>query len=478
MPYALRETPLVRSEDVVGASLRVPLLDGTQARSINLDNAASTPALRPVRDVVNELLDVYSSVHRGTGYKSQLCTRIYEQAREIVGRFVGARAGQHTVIFTKNTTEAINKLARRIPFKPGHVVITSEIEHHANDLPWRRVAQVVYARTDDHGALDEGHVAELLRRYAGRVRLVAVSGGSNVTGTIPAIHRLAVLAHAAGAEIAVDAAQLAPHRAIDLGGLADPAHIDYVAFSGHKLYAPFGGGALVGRADTFAEGAPDLVGGGAVATVTAEDVVWAEGSARDEAGTPNVIGAVSLAAAINVLESIGLDAIAAHEAELTAYALQRLAEVPGLRIYGDSDPAHAAERLGVIPFALEGFDHRLVAAILSHEYGIAVRAGSFCAQPYVRRLIGHEAGAAVGCGQDAPAQTPLPTGLIRASFGLYNTLADVDILVAGLSAVAQGEIRGEYVADGHGGFQPTNSGEWEKALGNWSKSVLAQASRL
>lgn len=454
----LSETPLVRLEAVVGAALHVPVLDGTTVRSVNLDNAASTPALRSVQEAVYGVLEWYSSVHRGTGFKSQLCTRLYEQARTVVGHFVGARDGQHTTIFVKNTTEALNKLSRRIPFRPGDVVITTELEHHANDLPWRRVAEVVHARVTSDGALDEGYVAALLRHYAGRVRLLAVSGGSNVTGEIPAIHRLAVLAHAAGAEIAVDAAQLAPHRRIDLGDLSDPAHLDYVAFSGHKLYAPFGSGALVGRADTFAEGAPDLAGGGSVTTVTADDVVWADGPARDEAGTPNITGALALAAAVTTLERIGLHAIAEHEAALTAYALERFGELPGLRLYGDNNPARASERLGVLPIALEGYDHRLVAAILSYEYGVAVRAGSFCAQPYVRRLLDHDDAATVGCGQDGDAQSGKPTGLVRVSFGLYNTFADVDRLVAGLTAIARGTYCGEYGSDGHGGFQPLG---WE-----------------
>ena len=234
------------------------------ARLINLDYAASTPALRVVQQTVNRFLGWYSSVHRGAGFPSQLSTRVYEEAREMVGAFVGARADQHVVIFGPNTTWALNKLARRIPFAPSDVVVSTELEHHANDLPWRQVAHVVYIRIDAQGRLDEDHYAYLLRRFAGRVRLVTVSGASNVTGVIPPIHRLAEQAHAAGAEIAVDCAQLAPHRAIDIGDLADPAHLDYVAFSGHKLYAPFGAGALVGRRDTFAHGVPDTVGGGTV----------------------------------------------------------------------------------------------------------------------------------------------------------------------------------------------------------------------
>jgi selenocysteine lyase/cysteine desulfurase len=424
-------------ELLAGQDIRVPLRDGRARRPINLDHAASTPALLGVRATVERFLDFYSSVHRGAGFTSQLSTRAYEDARAVVGRFVGARDGQHVTIFTPNTTAALNKLARRLAFAPGDVVISTALEHHANDLPWREVAQVAHARCDDAGRLDEDHVAALLSRHAGRVRLLAVSGGSNVTGHLPNLPRLARLAHAAGAQIAVDAAQLAPHRPIDIGDLQDPEHLDYVAFSGHKLYAPYGAGALVGRRDTFATGAPDQVGGGTVRRVTPDTVEWADAPARDEAGTPNVVGAVALAAAVLELERIGLGAIAAHEAALTARALRRLAAVPGLRIYGDANPARAGERLGVIPFALEGVDHRLVGAILSCEYGIAVRCGAFCAHPYVQHLLGAE----------AACQGERPNGLVRASLGLASSEADLDALGDALNAIARGAHSADYALD-------------------------------
>jgi cysteine desulfurase / selenocysteine lyase len=439
---------------LAGQQIRVPLRDGRTVRPINLDHAASTPPLHAVRATVERFADWYSSVHRGAGFTSQLATRAYEEARDVVGRFVGARAGQHAVIFGPNTTWALNKLARRLPFAPGDIVITTELEHHANDLPWRQVARVVYARCDEHGRLDEEHVVELLRRHASRVRLLALTGGSNVTGHIPDIYRLAELAHAAGAEIAVDAAQLAPHRQLDIGDLADPAHLDYVAFSGHKLYAPYGSGALVGRRDTFARGVPDQVGGGTVRHVTPDAVEWADVPARDEAGTPNVVGAVALAAAVIELERLGLEAIAAHEAALTARALERLRRVPGLRLYGCADPARAAERLGVIPFALEGVDHRLVGAILSCEYGIAVRCGAFCAHPYVQRLIGGDASCE---GNGAP-------GLVRASFGLATTEEDIDTFGAALADIAARASHADYAID------PADGAYWPRG---WRPNTAA-----
>jgi selenocysteine lyase/cysteine desulfurase len=419
---------------LVGSDLPIPRQHGLPRPAIQLDYAATTPALAVVQATVERFLQVYGSVHRGAGLKSQATSAAYEEARQIVGRFVGARPQQHQVIFTRNTTEALNLLAHRLIFRPGEVIISSELEHHANDLPWRRVAPVVYVRTTADGAFDESHYVALLRQYAGRVRLVAVTGGSNVTGHIPAIHHLAALAHAAGAEIVVDAAQLAPHRAINIGDLDDPRHIDYIAISGHKLYAPYGVGALIGRADRFATGEPLLVGGGSIRRVTPHDVTWADGAAREEAGTPNALGAVALAAACHALQTLRLDAIAAHERDLTAYALDHLARVPALWIYGDPDPATAETRLGVIPFCIEETDPHLVAAILSYEYGIAVRSGSFCAQPYVRRLLEVER---AGCEQGE-------AGLVRISFGLGTTIADIDTLVVALRAIAAGDYAGLY----------------------------------
>jgi cysteine desulfurase/selenocysteine lyase len=445
MPSTTTTPDLNLRHQIVGHETCVPLLSGAMVPPINLDHAASTPALRAVQSTVDRLLGWYSSVHRGTGFASQVCTHAFEEARAVVGRFVGARAGQHVVLFGPNTTWALNKLARRIAFRPGEIVLCSELEHHANDLPWRQVAQVAYIRAGARGELDEEHAAYLLKQHAGRVRLVAVTGASNVTGHIPAIGRLAALAHAAGAEIAVDCAQLAPHRPIDLGDLSDPEHLDYVAFSGHKLYAPFGGGALVGRRATFAAGEPEAAGGGTVRRVTPDSIEWADAPARDEAGTPNLVGAVALAAAALEIQRIGFASITAHEAGLTAYALWRLAGIPGVRIYGDPEPARAHERLGVIPFAVEGADHRLAAAVLSYEHGVAVRSGAFCAHVYVQRLLDDSA---ADCGPQTKS-----AGLLRASIGLGTTREHIDALADGLAAVSRGS-HAAYQLDAEGAFRP------------------------
>jgi selenocysteine lyase/cysteine desulfurase len=292
-------------ERIVGLDEEIPLLDGRLVRYINLDNAASTPALCEVLDAVQRFLPYYSGVHRGTGFKSRLSTTAYDEAHSAIARFVGADPLAATVIFGKNTTEAINKLAFRYPLTPHQVVLSTVMEHHSNDLPWRRRAQVVRAGVTRDGRLDEDDVDRLLAEYGERVALLTVSGASNVTGFVQPIHRLARKAHAVGARILVDAAQLAPHRRIDVKAPGDPEHLDYVALSAHKMYAPFGTGALVGCPDTFLDGPPEHQGGGTVDVVTPTDVYWAGLPGREEAGSPNVV-------VVEMLERIARDDYCGH----------------------------------------------------------------------------------------------------------------------------------------------------------------------
>jgi cysteine desulfurase / selenocysteine lyase len=433
----------------IGLDVEVPLLNGQKRPYINLDNASSTPSFLSTHETVNNFLQYYSSVHRGTGFKSQLSTHVYEQARQVVLGFVGADPSVHVCIFVKNTTEAINKLARRFPFEPDrNVVLVSGMEHHSNDLPWRSMAETVHIALDSSGGLDERDFDEKLSLYGRRVALVSITGASNVTGIITPIHRLAEKAHRVGAKIAVDSAQLAPHRKIQMLPVEDPRHLDYVAISAHKMYAPFGSGALVGLKETFEKGEPDMQGGGTVEIVTLDDVVWAGSPDRDEAGSPNLVGAVALAAAADQLETLGMDIVAGHEASLTEYALRRLKEIPGLRIYGDQNPSRAPERLGVIPFMLENVPQFLVAAVLGHEFGIGVRSGCFCAHPYVIHLLDLSPSESekVRNNMLAGDKSKMP-GLIRASFGLYNTTGDVDTLVDALACITREEYAGKYVQD-------------------------------
>lgn len=440
-------TPLDFRQLFVGLDTEVPLLDGSQRRYINLDNAASTPSLTSVLDTITQFMHYYSSVHRGTGFKSQISTHAYEESRLIVMRFVGADPSTHTCIFGKNTTEAINKLARRFPFtSQRNIILTSGMEHHSNDLPWRAAARTIHVNLTADGHLDEAEFDSKLSLYKDQVALVTITGASNVTGLLNPIYRLAQKAHAIGAQICIDCAQLAPHRTVEMRSLEDPTHLDYVTISAHKMYAPFGTGALIGRRDTFEEGDPDQTGGGTVEIVTLDSVVWAEPPDREEAGSPNTVGAVALAAAVRQLEHIGMQNVAAHEAALTAYALHQMNSIPGIQIFGDQDAVRALDRLGVIPFKLAGVSHFLAAAILGYEFGIGVRSGCFCAHPYILHLLGLSPKEANHVRQDMLAgnRSNMP-GLVRASFGLYNNKEEIDALVEALRRITTNRYRGSYV---------------------------------
>ena len=440
-----RSNQLNLQDRIVGLDQLVPLLDGRLVPYVNLDNAASTPAMRDVMDTIQRFVPYYSSVHRGTGFKSRVSTAAYDQAHEIIARFVGADPEINTVVFGKNTTEAINKLSYRLPITDDAVVICTEMEHHSNDLPWRRMAKMVHVKVTPDGKLDEDDYDRQLDQYAGRIALVTVAGASNVSGFIQPIHRLARKAHDAGALILIDAAQLAPHRRVDIKPDDDPEHLDFIALSGHKMYAPFGTGALIGPKEIFLQGAPEYPGGGTVDVVTLDDVHWAGMPDRDEAGSPNVVGAVAMAAAAKALMEIGMDNIAAHEEELIAYTLERLGQIPGIRVYGQSDPAKAAEKVGTIPFNLDGVSHFLLAAILGYEGGIGVRSGCFCAHPYVIRLLQlDEEHARSWRNQMLRGDKSNMPGMVRASFGCYNNTGDVDRLVEMLERIARGDYQGDY----------------------------------
>lgn len=450
------QTKSIHDLRVVGLEQEVPLVNGGLTRYINFDNAASTPSFECVNQRIQEFLPFYSSVHRGTGYKSQLSTRLYDEAHDNVAHFFGADTSTNTVIFTKNTSEAINKLSYRFPLTESDVVLCTQMEHHSNDLPWRAKAQTIHIGLTEEGALDMAHLALLLNKYSARVKLVCVSGASNVTGFIQPIHQIARMAHAVGAKIVVDAAQLAPHRAIDIKADKDPEHIDFLIVSAHKMYAPFGIGVLIGPKDLFLQSAPEYSGGGTVSAVTLDDIIWAGLPDREEVGSPNVVGAIAFSAALEELQSIGMDQIAHHENELTRYALSELKKIESITLYGSTNEEQVHNRVGVIPFNISGISHFKVAAALSYEWGIGVRNGCFCAHPYVVNLLKLDTNQVDKwrreLQQGYKAEMP---GMVRISFGCYNTFDDVDYLIKALSKIASGEFSCAYkVNPANGEYTP------------------------
>ncbi|MBE3591026.1 MAG: cysteine desulfurase [Firmicutes bacterium] len=375
-------------------------------RLVYLDNAATSQKPRAVIDAV---ADYYrrsnANVHRGLHQLAAEATEQYEAAREKVRAFIHAPDASG-VIFTRNATEAINLVAyswARKNLKEGDAILLTVAEHHSNLVPWQLVAQETgarlrYIRLTEDGRLD---LSELDRLLEG-VRLVSVAHASNVLGTVHPVETLARAAHAAGAKILVDAAQSAPHMPLDVQAL----DCDFLAFSGHKMLGPMGIGVLWARPEILEAMDPFLGGGEMIGVVGLESSTWREIPWKFEAGTPNVAGAIGLAAAIDYLERLGMENVRRHEEELITYAYRRLEEVPGIELYGPRDG-----RAGLIAFNLEGIHPHDVSQVLDQE-GVAVRAGHHCCQPLMREL--------------GVAAT------VRASFYIYNDRDDADVLVDAL----------------------------------------------
>ncbi|MFF8270727.1 aminotransferase class V-fold PLP-dependent enzyme [Streptomyces sp. NPDC016562] len=430
---------------VLGRDVTVPLVTGGEVTYAALDYAASAPALQRVWDDVAAYAPYYGSVHRGAGYLSQLSTDLFEQSRVTVAEFLDCRPCDQ-VVFTRSTTDSLNLLAAVLP--AGCQVFVFETEHHASLLPWAD-AEVTYLnapRTPDEA------VATLERALADRTAsaeggygpaLVCVTGASNVTGELWPVKELAAAAHAHGARIVLDAAQLAPHHPVSVQDL----DVDWVAFSGHKLYAPFGSGVLAGRADWLQEAEPYLAGGGASRTVARRedggvDVEWHTTAARHEAGSPNVIGVYSIASACRALTEAGFESLVAREQHLIAKVREGLAQVPAVRVlslFGDDAP-----RVGVISFVVDGWNSSHFAAALSAEYGIGVRDGLFCAHPLVRTLLGSEPQAQGECGAPEAAPGERSLNAIRVSFGAGTPDEHVDRFVRAVRELVENGAQWQY----------------------------------
>jgi len=376
---------------------------------IYLDNAATT---QKPRQVIDSLVDFYTNtnanVHRGVHTLSVESTDLYEGARERIGRFIGARSPEE-LVFVRNTTEGLNLVAvswGRANLKPGDEILATTLEHHSNLVPWQRVAQETGARirlihlTAD-GTVDMDDLSQLI---SPRTRVVAIAHASNVLGTISDLAYVSELAHNVGAIVVADGAQSVPNIPTDVYALG----VDFLAFSGHKVLGPYGIGGLWGRLELLEEMPPFLGGGGMIREVFDDRATWAPLPEKFDAGTPNVADSIALGVAMDYLSDLGMANVRAHEIELAGYALERLAAIPDISVYGPMDPTI---RTGVVSFNLDGV-HPHDAGTVLDEAGIAVRAGHHCCQPLHRYL-------------DVAAT-------LRASFYIYNTRDEVDALIDAL----------------------------------------------
>ena len=392
---------------------------------IGFDNAATTPAFKAVAEEVHNRLEMYGSIGRGFSEKSNESTDIYEGTRDKILDFLGADRGTYTCFYTNSTTDGLNKLASALITSKNDLVLTTRIEHHANDLSWRERCKVDWAEVNkSDGRVNYDQIEKKLKNYKGKVKVVSISAASNVTGYVMDVHRVAKLAHKYGAMIVADGAQIVAHRKFEMIGDPDDPDddIDFIAFSAHKMYSPYGGGAVVGLKKELYKHMPTFYGGGTVQIV---GDTWVDYKEHDvavyEAGSPNYPGVVGLGKAVEVLNDVGFDAIRAHEKELNRRLIDGLKKYPTIKIYGDSE--NIDDRVGVITFNPSYVNTQLLAEELSKIGAVATRRGQFCAHPYVWRLMGIPDSELEGYEGCASAKTP---GMLRISFGIYNTVEEVD----------------------------------------------------
>jgi cysteine desulfurase / selenocysteine lyase len=429
-----------------GDTLMVQTLTGETVRYVNLDNTATTPAFHEVCEAVNEFATYYGSIHRGSGYKSYFSTWLYEQARARIGEFVGIDPGYHQILFSANSTTAINKAARILRLSKMDEILVSAIEHSSNDLPWRQCATIRRFQVNDDNTIDLASIESELKRPGSRVKIIAVSGASNVTGYVPPVHEVARIAHSFGVPVFIDCAQLAPHRRISMGMESDPEHLDFVSFSGHKMGAPYGAGVLVCPSKYLSSSdlPSDEPGGGTAELVTDEEVFWSPSPERYEAGTPNALGVIALAKAVEVITHVGWDCIRQHETDLWRRACQGLKRIPGIELY--VDPDKSLDHTPVLPFNLPGYPHGIVAAILGFEYGIGVRHGRHCADNLILRLLRYSREKRDKAIREAidNRRTTRIYGVVRPSIGICNRDEDIDRLIEAVHRIAVGGTKFEY----------------------------------
>lgn len=466
--------------DFLGLSTEYLLDSGRMARRHYLDSAASSLMMGTAFDVGRQFLMHYANTHSTVHFAAQISTQSLRWACDRVLDFVGADKEEYVCIFHgSGVTGCSNRLARSLgtlrPQRP--VVLVSLMEHHSNDLPHRRHSALVdhiplVLEGGAHGPVCIDQLERQLEKYRGKVNYVAVTGVSNVTGMINPIHDIAELAHRAGAYVVVDGAQMIAHMPVRLKCAERPERdIDCFLFSGHKVYAPGSPGVLVMKKALLANTEPGELGGGIVEDVYRDAYkILPNLPDREQAGTPNIVGAVVLASVLEVLDQVGMAKVFEHERNLTETVLGRLKGVSGINIYGHEDTTRYP-RVGSVAFNLEAYDHGFVAAILNDYHNVAVRSGCFCAHPYVRELIANDLWDIDMSGKsdaDAEFQLNLRRGMVRASFALYTNEQDIDALIEGLHDISAN--KDAY----HAQYQPHEDGTYRTKLVHHTSDRLFQ----
>ena len=447
----------------IGLDTEYPTADGKRGPRIYLDSAASTLMLEPAFEVGHEFLVHYASTHSDLHHSARGASEAYQWAHQRVLKFVGASEDKYCCFFAgSGATAGFNRMAASLSrARPErNIVLVSEMEHHSNDLPHRyHSARVIHVpcmgEFERYGGIDMDKLAEIFDQHGDKINYIAVTGASNVTGAITPLAEIAKLAHAVGAYLVVDASQMIAHAPVSM----DEIDIDVLVFSGHKIYAPGSPGAVIAKSDLLESIKPAELGGGMV-----DDVYLAEYMPthtlpdREEAGTPNIVGAIMLGAVLDLLNRVGMDKIREKEIDLIDFVWKGLLDIEGVSVYGP-DPAEIP-RTGTIAFNIKGFDHGLTAAAINDYHNIQVRNGCFCAHPYVRELLKRELWD-MDIDPDAlnsEADIERKRGMSRASLGLYTTKADLEALLVAVRDLAgrREEILSLYEPVGSNGYRHKN----------------------
>ena len=391
------------------------------------------PPFKETLKEVEEFLQTYGTLHRGAGPHANITYKKTEEAIQTIKKFLNVRKDQ-SLIFTSNTSSAINLLSRLLKLKKNDVVITSIIEHTSNNLPWKfGTGKTIYVNAFEDGSLDYEDLEKKVKENSKHLKIIAITGASNLTGHIPDINRISNLAHKHGALLFVDAAQLAPHRRIDMRNQG----IDALAFSAHKVYAPFGLGILA-LPQKILETSPVDPGGGSIDMISETNVIWAPASIRHQTGTWNVTGIIAIAKSCKILLDAGWNKIVQHEKELVKYAAEQLATVQGITLYVSPEKYIKEDRIGTFSFNLDGYHHSLLSAILENEYGIETRAGTICNHRLVRKYFKIDEKTQKQIEDKIKKGNRLASyGIVRASLAIHNTKEDIDALVSALKSISK-----------------------------------------
>ncbi len=448
----------------IGRDTAYPTVNGKSGPRRYLDSAASTLMMGPAFEVTREFLEHYASTHSKLHYAARGASEAYDWAHQRVLKFVGAGEEQYSCYFTgSGATAGFNRIATELSSQrpERNIVLVSEMEHHSNDLPHRAHSEVVHIPAMGEGAayggIDVDVVRKLIDKHDVKINYIAVTGASNVTGALTPIHEIAKLAHSVGAYILVDASQMIAHAPVQMqNNSLDNADIDALVFSGHKIYAPGSPGAVIARTSLLCDTSPCELGGGMVTDVYLEQYMMSEVLPdREEAGTPNIVGAITLGAVLDVLMRIGMDAIREKEIPLIDMLWNELSAIDEVNLYG---PAPSdIPRTGTMTFNIRGFDHGLTAAALNDFHNIQVRNGCFCAHPYVREMLKRELWEMDidPNALNAEADIERKRGMARASLGLYTTEDDLLALIEAIKDLItrKDEIHQIYRPVGSNGYE-------------------------